>query len=150
MLDFIWLTNLMGIVWLVILVVLVVIEIVTLGLTTIWFAGGALAAFIATLLRAEIWLQIVIFLVVSVVLLLGTRPIALKYFNSGRQKTNLDLLMGSMGIVIEEIDNNLSTGMVNIQGQEWTARSLNDTVIEKNKKVMIVEIRGVKLIVKEN
>lgn len=138
-----------GIVWLAILIIMVVIEIVTLGLTTIWFAGGALVAFIASLLGAGLPIQVVLFILVSLLLLLGTRPLAVKYFNKDRVKTNAESLIGTVGIVMQEIDNLHAQGMVQVNGQEWTARSTDDTVIEKGKEVLIEEIRGVKLIVKE-
>ena len=68
-----------SVLWLAVLAVLLVIEIATLGLTTIWFAGGALIAFLVSLAGGPLWLQITLFLIVSVVLLLFTRPLALKY-----------------------------------------------------------------------
>ena len=138
-----------GIVWLAILIVLVVIEIITLGLTTIWFAGGALAAFIASLLGAGIPLQIALFVVVSLLLLGGTRPYAVKHFNKERIKTNAESLIGSSGIVLEDIDNLKAAGTVQVNGLEWSARAADDSLIEKGKEVLIEKISGVKLIVKE-
>lgn len=138
-----------GMVWLALLVVLVIIEIITLGLTTIWFAGGALAAFIACLLGAGIPVQIVLFFVVSVLLLAGTRPFAVKFFNRDRIKTNAESLVGDTGIVTEDIDNLNAAGTVKLHGQEWTARSVDNARIFKDKIVVVQEIQGVKLIVKE-
>ncbi len=138
-----------GIFWLAVLIIMAVIEIVTLGLTTIWFAGGALVAFIASLLGAGLPIQIILFIVVSLLLLIGTRPIAVKYFNRDRVKTNAESLIGDSGIVKEEINNLQATGMVQVNGQEWSARSADDTIIEAGKEVLIEEISGVKLIVKE-
>ena len=68
------------IIWLVLLIVAIVAEVLTMGLTTIWFAGGALVAIFAAILNAPVWLQVVLFLVVSLVLLIFTRPVAVKYF----------------------------------------------------------------------
>ena len=138
-----------GMVWLVILIILVLIEFVTMGLTTIWFAGGALVAFIASLLGAEIPLQIILFIVVSLLLLVGTRPLVVRVFNKERVKTNVDSLIGTCGIVLEDIDNLKATGRVLVNGLEWSARSADQELIAKEKKVLIEEISGVKLIVKE-
>ena len=135
--------------WLIGVVVLLGIELATMGLTTIWFAGGALAAFLVTLLGCGRLLQIVVFLVVSFVLLFFTRPVAAKYFNKQREKTNADRLIGKEAKVVEEIDNFNQKGIVIVNGMEWSARTEDDSVIEKEKKVEILEIRGVKLIVKE-
>ncbi len=134
--------------WLIGVVVLLVIELLTMGLTTIWFAGGALAAFVVTLLGGGRWLQIIVFLVVSFVLLFFTRPFATKFFNGQRAKTNTDSLIGREAKVTDDIDNFNQKGTVLVNGMEWSARTEDDSVVEKGKKVVIQEIKGVKLIVK--
>ncbi len=138
-----------GIFWLVIVIVMAIIEIITLGLTTIWFAGGALVAFIASFFGAGLPVQIVLFIVVSFLLLAITRPFAMKFFNKDRVRTNAESLIGNSAIVLQDIDNLKAEGMVSVNGQEWTARSADDTVIDKETVVEIVEITGVKLIVKK-
>lgn len=141
--------NTLLIAWLVILVVLVIVELMTMGLTTIWFAGGALAGLILALVGAPLWLQIVVALVVSVILLFFTRPIAVKYFNKDRVRTNAESLIGRAAVVIGEIDNLRNIGQVNVGGQEWSARSYaEDVIIEPGTVVEILSISGVKLIVK--
>lgn len=136
--------------WLGIMIVLLVIELATLGLTTVWFAGGALAAFIASLTGASGWLQVILFLVVSIVLLIFTRPFAVRYINKNTVATNADSLIGKTAIVTEDISNLESKGQVQVQGQIWTARSTEDeTKIEKDTKVVIEKISGVKLIVRK-
>lgn len=139
----------MVMIWLVILVVMAVIEIITLGLTTVWFAGGALAAFIFSLFGAPVPLQITVFVIVSLVLLFLTRPIALKYFNNGRLKTNAEGLIGKCGIVLEDINNLHAVGLVQVDGMEWSARAADECTIEKGQEVVIRAISGVKLIVEE-
>ena len=91
--------------WLVLLIVAIVVEVLTMGLTTIWFAGGALVAILATLLHAPIWLQVILFMAVSLLLLFFTRPVAVKYFNKDRVRTNVESLIGRQAIVTAEIDN---------------------------------------------
>ncbi|MEY8235409.1 NfeD family protein [Lachnospiraceae bacterium 66-29] len=138
-----------GIFWLIVLVVMTVIEIITLGLTTVWFAGGALAAFIASLLGANIVVQVILFVVVSVLLLALTRPLAVEYLNKDRIRTNAESLIGKTAVVKQEIDNLNAQGQVSVDGQEWTARSVEEQVIPKNVQVEIVEINGVKLMVRQ-
>ena len=141
------------IVWLVILVVLLVIEIITLGLSTIWFAGGALAAFIAALLGADLYLEIILFLAVSLVLLLFTRPVVMRYLNANKTATNVDSLIGEQAIVTKPINNLLGQGEVMVGGTPWSARSAEENgAIEKDAIVRILKVDGVKLIVerKEN
>lgn len=142
-------TGSITIIWLVILAVLLVAEIATLGLTTIWFAGGALAAFLVSLAHGPLWLQIVLFFIVSVVLLVFTRPIAMKYMNQKVEKTNVDSIPGEKAVVISAIDNLKSEGQVMVNGMEWTARSKNGSIIGEGKVVKVVEVQGVKLIVEE-
>ena len=135
--------------WLILFVVLLVIEIVTLGLTTIWFAGGAVAAFILALVGFGLPVQIVVFLVVSIVLLVVTRPLALKYFNQERQLTNAESLIGQKAVVIEKVDTVHNSGRVVVNGQEWSAKTDEpDGVIETENVVSVEGIQGVKLIVK--
>lgn len=137
------------IVWLVIFIVMLGIEIATLGLTTIWFAGGALLSTLAAAIGLPLYVQIPVFLVVSVVLLLFTRPIAQKYFNKERIRTNAESLVGQIAVVSENINNLKGIGKAVINGQEWTARSADDTVeLEKETKATIVAIEGVKLVLR--
>lgn len=136
--------------WLLIFIVLLVIEIGTMGLTTIWFAGGALAAFIMGIIGFGTGVQIAVFSIVSIVLLLSTRPIALKYFNKERQKTNAESLIGKQALVLEEVDTLHNKGVVEVNGQEWSAKTEEPSgVIAKNTVVTIEGIQGVKLIIKE-
>lgn len=135
--------------WMVILIICIVIEVLTLGLTTIWFAAGALVAIFAALLYAPIFVQVILFLLVSLTLLFFTRPIAVKYFNRDRVKTNVESMVGRQAIVIGEIDNVQATGQVTVSGQEWSARSWDDKVrIPAGAVVVVVAISGVKLIVR--
>lgn len=138
------------ILWLAALVIFIVIEIATMGLTTIWFAGGSLAAVIAAALGAPFFIQIVLFLAVSGVLLYFTRPIAVKYFNKDRVKTNAESLVGKQAIVISEIDNLQGAGQVTVGGMEWSARASEDGIkLPVGSVVFIIAINGVKLIVEE-
>ena len=134
--------------WLAVFVLLIVIELATMGLTTIWFAGGAVAGFIASMLGANVVIQTVVFFVVSIVLLIFTRPFAVRYINSNKTKTNIDGLIGQEALVLEEINNIRETGCARLEGKEWTARSVDDTVIPADTVVIVERIEGVKLIVK--
>ncbi len=136
--------------WLVALVLCILIEIATMGLTTIWFAGGALVAVIASALGLPLVVQIVLFFAVSFVLLYFTRPMAVKYFNKDRVKTNAESLVGRQAIVISEIDNLQGIGQVTVGGMEWSARTAEAGVrLDVGSVVNIIAINGVKLIVEE-
>ncbi|MGN0304835.1 MAG: NfeD family protein [Lachnospiraceae bacterium] len=135
-------------IWLVALVVLLIIEMATMGLTTIWFAGGALIAALLALAEMPVFIQLFAFLVVSLILLFCTRPLAINYFNRDRAKTNVDELIGKQAVVLTEIDNLQGSGKVSLNGMEWSARAVSDTEhIPVGAVVNIRAIRGVKLIV---
>lgn len=140
-------------IWLIIFVACIVIEIATMGLVTIWFAGGSLLAAIVAAVGGPLWLQVVLFLGASVVLLYLTRPIAVKYFNKDRVRTNAESLIGQQAIVISEINNLQGIGQVTVNGQEWSARNVDaQAEIPVGSVVIIRAISGVKLMVelKEN
>ena len=136
-------------VWVVLMIGFLIVEGIAPGLVSIWFALGALAALISSLLGAQLWLQFVWFVVVSVLALVATRPLAKKYVNSRTQATNADMLIGQECIVTETIDKLHGTGAVSVAGKVWTARADDpDRIIAKGSVAVIERIEGVKLIVK--
>ncbi|MBO4291922.1 MAG: NfeD family protein [Lachnospiraceae bacterium] len=139
--------NTQIIVWIAILIISIVVELISLGLTSIWFAGGALIALIAAAVGGPLWLQVICFAVVSLLLLIFTRPVALKYFNKERVRTNVESLVGKQAVVLSKVDNLQGTGQVSVGGQEWSAKSADDgQVLEQGDVVSVVAISGVKLI----
>ena len=139
----------MVILWLVVLIVSIGVEVATLGLTSIWFAGGAVVAVIVAAVHGPVWLQILLFFAVSLLLLFFTRPIAVRYFNRDRVRTNVESMIGRQAIVTSEIDNLQGIGQVTVGGQEWSARTEADGMnLQPGTVVDIVAVNGVKLIVK--
>lgn len=137
-----------SIVWLVLLIVFAVGEAVTVGLTSIWFAAGALGALITSTLTENLLIQIIVFLALSLVTLLLVRPLARKYFIPRRVATNADRILGQEGIVTEDIDNLEAKGQVKVSGTVWSARSQRDEVpIPAGTRVRILRIEGVKVFV---
>lgn len=140
----------MEIFWLIVFLVLLFFEILTLGLTTIWFAGGALVAFVLAVLNVSWMIQTVVFLIVSFLLLLTTRPFAQKYINKNTTKTNIESVIGKIVKVTADIDNINAMGKASLDGEDWTARSADDHIqIPAGTYARIVAVEGVKLIVKE-
>ena len=136
------------IIWLGILAVLLVIEGLTTALTTIWFAGGALAAAIASGFGMGIVAQLLLFFCVSLVLLFFTRPAAMKLMNKNTEKTNVDSLLGKTAVVIKKVSNLEQTGQVRINDIEWMARTSDDNIIIPVGTVVVIkEVHGVRLIV---
>ncbi len=139
-----WLPS---VVWLVLLILFALVEAATVGLVSIWFAAGSLAALLSTFFTDSVWLQSGIFLVVSAVTLALVRPLAGKYFTPKRVATNADRAIGKEAVVTEDIDNLKGQGAVQVSGIVWTARSLAEDPIPAGTTVTVRRIDGVKLIV---
>ena len=134
--------------WMALVIIFLVVELVTVGLTTIWLAGGAFVAFILAAVGAGFWVQLIAFFAVSFVLIYFTRPFAVKYLNPRGTRTNSEELIGEVVKVIERIDNREAKGRALVKGLEWSARAVSDDmIIEKDTLVKVVRIEGVKLIV---
>lgn len=141
-------TGIFMFIWLFLVILFLVAELITLGLTSIWFAIGALVAGISAMFGAPIWLQCVLFIVVTAVALASTRKLAKRFLEDRLEKTNAESLIGKTSTVIQTIDNLKETGKIRIGDIEWTARSMHDRqVIPKDTKVIIRRICGVKCLV---
>lgn len=137
-------------VWLGLLIVFLIIEAATVGLTSIWLAGGALAGLLVNLVGLNLVWQISIFLVVSFVLLFFTRPFAVRYINSHHEKTNYEGIIGKVVRITETVDNLQEAGTAVVNGLEWTTRTEEDgEILHPGELAKVVNISGVKLIVKK-
>ena len=137
----------MRIFWLAAFIVFAVGEAVTVGLVSVWFAVGALAALVATALGAGLWLQITVFLGVSALALALFKPLSTKFLKPKVSATNADRVIGSTALVTETIDNAQAQGQVKVNGQVWSARSAQDIVIPAGTDVRVLRIEGVKVMV---
>jgi membrane protein implicated in regulation of membrane protease activity len=133
--------------WLGAIVFFGILEAITAGITSIWFAAGALLAMIATAFGAELWLQIIIFIIASALLLYFTRALVKRFVVPKITATNAGSLIGQTAVVTEDIDNIKGMGAVRIAGKVWTARSDNGDIILSSSVVTVKAIEGVKLIV---
>ncbi|MEG1857704.1 MAG: NfeD family protein [Pseudoflavonifractor sp.] len=133
--------------WLVALIVFAVAEAITVGLTSTWFALGALCALIVSVFTDNLVLQGGVFLAVSLVTLALLRPLAKRYMMPRQTATNADRAIGREAVVTEEINNLKGCGGVTVGGVHWTARSDNDAPIPAEATVRVLRIEGAKLIV---
>lgn len=134
-------------VWLALMLVFIWVEASTVAVVSLWFAAGALVAMLAAILGAELWLQIVLFIGVSVLLLLLLRQVCKKYLMPRIVPTNVDAIVGKLGIVTQQIDNIPAEGQVKLNGLEWAARSTSGAVIAPGTQVKVDRIEGVKVFV---
>ena len=141
-------TNLL-IVWLAVFVTFLVIEAITVSLVSIWFAGGAIAAFFTALITDRTYVQFLVFIIFSLIFILLVRPVAKKKFSTKLTATNTQALIGTEALVTENIDNIHGTGKIIIRGMEWTARSSENEEIPTGTIVTVKKIQGVKAIVSQ-
>lgn len=116
-------------------------------LVSIWFVVGSLVAMIAAMLHWALWLQITLFVLVSGALLAMLWPAVRKYLNPAVEKTNVEAIIGSVGLVTVAIDNLTATGQVKLGAMEWTARSTTGQSIPVGTIVRVDKIEGVKAFV---
>ena len=136
-------------VWLLITIVCIVIEGITMGLTVIWFAFGGFAALIVSLLGGQLWVQILFFLIVTILMLLLTRPWAVKFLKPGLNKTNVEAIPGKTGKVISSILPIEGKGQVKVDGQIWSAKVEDgSTIVKEGSVVTVVRVEGVKVVVR--
>lgn len=146
--DILGITISYVLIWTIIAIAFAVAESFTLGLTFIWFSGGAILAMLVSLLGFNYFVQIIAFILGSALMLIYTKPIAKKVLKIGATKTNVDSLIGKQGIVIKELQH-FTLGHVKVKSQIWSAKPVDDETIAVGKEVEVVRIEGVKLIVKK-
>lgn len=137
-----------SVIWIALIIIFSVVEVLTMGLTTIWFAGAALIALLAALVGLSVPVQIGIFLLSAALLIYFTKPLAKDFLRIGSEKTNVEAVIGQSGPVVKGIER-YATGQVKINGQIWSALSEDGEPIETGMKVQVVAVEGVKLIVKK-
>jgi membrane protein implicated in regulation of membrane protease activity len=139
----------MWVFWLIAAGVFFVIEMATIGFLVFWLGIGALLAMVTSFITDNIIIQFVVFLVSSTLLLIFTKPLVNKFIKIPKEvKTNAYSIIGKKGIVIAPINNIEGNGQIKIDGEVWSAKSYNDENIPKNSEVEIVEIDGVRAVVK--
>ena len=139
--------NWAAILWLIMMVVFLLVEAATVTMVSLWFAAGALAAMIVSLLGGAVWLQTAVFLLASIVLLTALRPLVRKYVTPRLTATNVDSVIGSTGLVTAAIDNVAASGQVKLGAMVWTARATDGAPIPEGTLVKVDKIEGVKAFV---
>ena len=137
----------MMLIWLVVIIVTLIIEIITQGLTTIWFSIGAAAAAIANNWEPPLWIQIAVFCVVSIVFMLLARPFAQRMMRNTLTPTNIYQLLQEEGVDVEEINSEKQTGHIGLRDVVWIAISEDGGIIPVGERVAIRRIECVKLYV---
>lgn len=135
-------------IWLIIAGIFFVAEMITVGFLVFWLGVGALLAMLVSLFTDNIIIQTAVFVISSTGLIFLTKPLAKKFTKFDNVKTNAFSLIGKTAIVTKQINSKLGVGQVKVNGEIWSAKSNEDTIIPENSEVEITEIDGVKAVVK--
>lgn len=137
-------------IWLIISGICFIVEMATVGFFIFWFGIGAiLSMFVSLVCPENIFLQSVVFIVSSVILLFLTKPLVDKFTKKDKKlETNAFSIIGKKGIVIQDINSTYGIGQIKVSGEVWSAKTLNNTIIEKGTEIEIIKIEGVKAVVK--
>ena len=133
--------------WLIASGIFFVIEIITIGFLFFWLGVSALIAMVSSFFISNIVIQTTIFVIASAILILATRPLVNKFFNSASIKTNAEAIVGKTGVVTKNIKSINSTGQIKVDGETWSAISEDEIDIEKGTQIVVKDIKGVKAIV---
>ena len=142
-------TTFAGTIWIAVFAAALIWEIISLGLTSIWFCGGAIVASIAGFMGANYYVQIILFIVVSAILLIALRPVAKKKLIVSGAPTNIDRNIGSRVKILETVDPAEGTGLIKIGDVEWRAISESGRILNKDSFAEITKIEGTKVFLKE-
>lgn len=134
--------------WIIIFIAVSVIEVHTQQLVAIWFSIGSFIAVFVNFFGFDIGTQLIVFILVSIISMLAFRPTIKKYYKPKNTKTNLDLIIGQTGYVIEDFNSLTNEGRVQLQGMDWAAVALLNEDLKKGDKVEVKSVQGVKLFVK--
>jgi len=133
-------------IWIGLFILFLIIEGATMALVTIWFAFGALFAYLVSLLGAPFWLQFVLFLISTTLMLVLVFPFVRNKLKVGKLKTNVDSLAGQKAVITEAIAFN-TIGTASINGVLWSASGEGD--FEIGETVVIESVKGNRLIVRK-
>lgn len=140
----------MWVFWLIAAGIFFIIEMATIGFLVFWLGIGAILAMVTSFITDSILIQSLVFVITSTLLLIFTRPLVDKFIKVPKEiKTNAYSIIGKKGIVISKINNIEGTGQIKIGGEVWSAKSSENEDIPENTEIEIVEIDGVKAVVKE-
>ena len=138
--------------WFFILAALIFIEAISSDLLTIWFMPATVICLVLAALKVEVFAQFIVFFILSAILVVLYKTVLKKFMvgKKKKEKTNIDLIVGEVGVVQEDIDNLAATGLVKVKAQIWTARSSDDAIgFRVGERIMVVGVEGVKLICKK-
>ena len=134
--------------WLIVAGIFFIGEMITVGFLIFWLGIGALLAMLVSFFTSNLIIQTAVFVISSIILIFATKPFVKKFVDVKKTNTNVFSIIGKKALVIKDIDPIHSSGQIKLNGEVWSAESENDEIIKEGTEVEILEIKGVKAIVK--
>ena len=135
--------------WAVLFIATLVVEIFTVEMISIWFSVGSLVAFfLALCTKLNTTVQILVFAGVSIVLLVSMRAICKKLLKNSKEKTNVDIVVGTVHSLTKAIKDE-EPGELKVNDVVWRAVTKNGEELAEKTKVKILEVQGNKFIVEK-
>ena len=134
--------------WILVAIICGAIEIFTVGFWFLWLAiAGVIVALLVQFgLLPALEIQLLVFALFTLLLIIFTRPLVVKFVKSNDKVSNVKALIGQHGITLTSIVP-MQFGQVKVNGEIWTA--VAEEELEENTRVEVMGIDGVKLIVKK-
>lgn len=136
-------------IWVAVLVICGIIEASTLSLTTIWAAIAAIPMIFISKTSISLAWQLLIFVGLTFILLLATRPIAVKLIYSKKTK-DVNSLVGQEVTITKAIGAHEKGQAKTSNGVTWNAKSSDGTEIAENSICKITDVEGNTLTVQIN
>ena len=133
-------------IWVTVALVAAVIEISIPHFGIIFVSLGGLAAAAAAYLSLGLVAQLALFIVVAGVSFLVIRPRIVKGMGAAGVPGRTEALVGKGGVVTQDIDSTVGAGRVNVEGQDWAARS--SVPLAAGSRIKVVGADGIVLEVK--
>ena len=138
--------------WIIAALLLFIAEMFVPGFWLACVALGSLAAGIVALLPIGMPLQVVTFAVTTLASFVGVRPFLVRHFQLGHGmgvRTNVDALIGKIGLVSEKIDPVTRRGRVIVDGEDWRGATLDETALEPGTRITVIQVDGTTLLVEK-
>lgn len=137
-------------IWNIIALLLLIIEATTVGFIYIFFSIGCFISSLVSLLTPSIGIQVIIMCITSIVGIIYCRKILQKHFEVNKEikSSNINAIIGKNGIVTKAITSN-NIGLVKVEGEVWSAISIDSNTLVEGTNIIVAGINGVKLIVRK-
>lgn len=129
-------------IWFWMALIFTVIEIETLGLVSVWFVFGAIAAMIISIFVSSVAVQAIVFITISILLIIFLRSYAVNNFrNKTVRKNNIEELTELPCVIVKDVEAH-DLGEIKLQGKIWRCRSDSGATYKEGDHPNVLRIEG--------